>query len=185
MTSTESNTIYEAVIEIKNATLKDMQCSYGYELLAGKTKGDTLNRNGIHIIHDELQDAFSKMTIFIAHIDGVFSHWANNQTSLEELESREELEKYTISSFKITGSEENKAVILSGSKETPYGSIAITTPKIKFNGAYVYLDELRDRLDESVSEVEAYMNGKTAPQFEQEAIEFDASDDTDFENNKV
>lgn len=173
-------------VEIKNASIKDMMCSYGYELMSGKTKGDNLNRGGVHVIHDDLQESFNEMTVFIAHVDGVFSHWANNQTPLKELEEREELEKYSISGFKISGSEENKSVILIGSKETPHGSISITTPKLKFNGNYLYLDELQDRLNVALSEVLEYMDGKTAPQFEQEEMDFDShEEDSDFENNKV
>lgn len=187
MTSTEeqkdSSMGLESVIEIKNASLKDMQCSYGYELLTGKTKGDTINRKGIHIIHEDLESSFNKLVVFVAHIDGVFSHWANNQTPLTELEAREELEKYSVYGFQLTGAEENKSVIFKGSKETPYGSMSIDTPKIKLNGGYLYLDEAQIRLNDAIAEVEEYMNGKTAPQFEQEEIEFE--EEEDFERSKV
>ncbi len=172
-------------VEIKNASIKDMQCTYGYELLTGKTKGDTLSRGGVHVIHEDLQESFNELTIFIAHVDGAFSSWANNQTPLAELEEKEELEKYSISGFRISGAEENRSVIISGSKETPYGTMAVTTPKLKMNGNYLYLDELEVRLVAAISEVEEYMDGKTAPQFEQEEIEFVEADDNDFENNKV
>jgi len=172
-------------VEIKNASIKDMQCSYGYELLTGKTKGDTLNRGGVHVIHDDLQKSFSDLTVFLAHVDGAFSHWANNQTSLDELEAKEELEKYNVFGFKISGSEENRSVVLFGSKETPYGAMTPTTPRLKLNGNYLYLDELESRLNVAVSEVEEYMDGKTAPQFEQETIEFLEAEGEDFENNKV
>ncbi|AZB23640.1 hypothetical protein EG339_02895 [Chryseobacterium bernardetii] len=177
----------EKQIEIKSAVLKDMSCNYSYELLHGLTKGDELARKGVHIVHDDMFEAFKQLDVFLAHIDGVF-HWANNQTHIDDLEEHEDLEKFNVSSFKITGTDENKSVILSGSKETSIGTITFSTPKVKIgdNGTYLYIEELRDRLDIVIHQVEAYMNGKTAPQYEQLSMDFDAADnDDDFENAKI
>ncbi|WP_077417947.1 hypothetical protein [Chryseobacterium sp. JV274] len=177
----------EKQIEIKSAVLKDMSCNYSYELLHGLTKGDELARKGVHIVHDDMFEAFKQLDVFLAHIDGVF-HWANNQTHIDDLEEHEDLEKFNVSSFKITGTDENKSVILSGSKETSIGTITFSTPKVKIgdNGTYLYIQELKDRLDVVIEQVEAYMNGKTAPQYEQLSMDFDAPDnDDDFENAKV
>lgn len=177
----------EKQIEIKSAVLKDMSCNYSYELLHGLTKGDELARKGVHIVHDDMFEAFKQLDVFLAHIDGVF-HWANNQTHIDDLEAHEDLEKFNVSSFKITGTDENKSVILSGSKETSIGTITFSTPKVKIgdNGTYLYIQELKDRLDVVIEQVEAYMNGKTAPQYEQLSMDFDTPDnDEEFENAKV
>ncbi|AZA91176.1 Uncharacterised protein [Chryseobacterium nakagawai] len=177
----------EKQIEIKSAALKDMSCTYTYELLHGLTKGDQLTHKGMHIVHDDMFEAFKQLDVFLAHIDGVF-HWANNQTHIDDLEEHEDLEKFNVYSFKITGTDENKSVILSGSKESSIGTITFSTPKVKIgdNGTYLYIQELKDRLDVVIEQVEAYMNGKTAPQYEQLSMDFDASgNDEDFENAKV
>lgn len=176
-------------LEIKNAGIKDMQCSYGYELLTGKTKGDIIGRKGIHVVHDDLNDAFANLDIFLAHIDDVFSSdtTVNNQTHLSTLEDRDEVVNYVVSGFKITGVEESKSVILSGTKTVAQGDITFSTPKIKLGGSYLYIEELQWRLDALIQEVEAYMDGKTAPQYEQEEMKFEdfAEEDAAFENGKV
>lgn len=172
-------------IQIKRAAIKDMQCKYSYELMTGPTKGDTLNRNGVHLIHDDLIASFDELDVFIAQIDGAFRSWSNNQTPLSDLETHEELSKYKVLGFKIQGIEENKSVVFSGTKEVNEGTISFDTPKIKFNGSYLYIEELLDRLNHTISEVEKYMNGKTAPQHEQTFMSFEEEDDHDFEGAKV
>lgn len=177
----------EKEIEIKSASLKDGFCNYSYELLHGLTKGDELVRKGVHEVHEDMFTAFKQLDVFFAHVDGVF-HWANNQTPIDDLEAHEDLGKFYVSAFKITGSDENRSVIFTGSKDTNIGTVTYSTPKIKLedNSTYLYVEELRDRLKVIIEQVEAYMNGKTAPQYEQLSMDFDAPDnDEDFENAKV
>lgn len=176
----------EKLIEIRSAALKDMSCNYTYELLFGKTKGDVMKRSGAQIIHEDLDKAFGEMDVFLAHIDGGFSAWANNQTPIQDLEADEALANYGVSGFKISGSDESKSVVLSGFKETGYGIISFETPKIKLaNTTYLYVEELNDRLKSALNEVEEYMNGKTAPQYETLPLEFPEDEEDEFENAKV
>lgn len=180
-----SEIIEEKEIEIRNATLKDMCCNYGYELLIGKTKGDIINRKGMHVVHEDLENAFKGLDIFIAQIDGAFESWANNQTTLEKLEENETLEKYKVLAFKFSGVEENKSIVFTGEKEVSTGTISFSTPKIKLQSAYLYIAELTDRIEEALKEVELYMEGKTAPQYEQQAMDFLDDVDVEFEEAKV
>lgn len=180
-----SDNIEEKLFEIKNAALKDACCNYGYELLNGKTKGDIINRKGVHFIHEDLDNSFKELDVFIAQIDGAFTSWANNQTSLQELEEREELMNYRVSGFAFSGFEENKSVVFSGEKEVTLGTISFKTPKIKLNGNFIYIDELISRLDKVIEEVELYMGGKMAPQYEQSSFEFANENDEDFETAKL
>ena len=175
-------------IEIRSAAIKDMSCNYTYELLFGKTKGDVMKkRTGAQIIHEDLDKAFKELDVFLAHIDGAFTSFANNQTPIQDLEADEVLSNYVVNGFKISGSDENKSVIISGFKETGYGIIHFDTPKIKLNSTYLYVEELEERLNVALNEVEEYMNGKTAPQFEQLEINFDATQENedDFQNAKI
>lgn len=176
----------EKQIEIKSASLKDHFLTYSYELLVGVMKGDELSRKGVHIVHDDMLEAFKMLDVFLAHVDGHF-HWSNNQTPLAELEEHESLENYFVSAFKITGSDENKSVILTGGKTVSYGAIGFSTPKIKLdNSNYLYVEELNERLRIVIEQVEAYMNGKTAPQYEQTSLEFpEDENEDDFENAKL
>jgi hypothetical protein len=173
----------EKDVEIKSASLKDAVCNYSYELLTGRTVGDILNRRGNHIIHDDLQEAFKKFNVFLAHLDDAYTG-NDNSTKLSFLESESETELYTVSSFKITGVEENKAIILSGNKYVTSGVISFDAPKVKLNGSYIYLSELLEVLANVIEEVEKYMDGKTAPQYEQTYMDF-ASEDGAFEQGKV
>lgn len=184
---TEQEEIFHP-IEIRSAAIKDLSCNYTYEILVGKTRGDVLGRNGAQIVHEDLKEAFEQMDVFLAHIDGAFASWAKNQTPIQKLEADEKLANYSVSGFKISGLEENKSVILVGHKETDFGTISFDTPKIKLESTYLYKEELNDRLITLINEVEEYMNGKTAPQYEQMSMDFSASSeeaDHDFENAKV
>lgn len=179
----------EKEIEIKSATLKDGMCNYSYELLHGLTKGDELTRKGVHVVHEDMFTAFKQLQVFFAHVDGVF-HWANNQTHIDDLEAHDDLNKFYVSAFKITGSDENKSLILTGNKEVTIGTVSYSTPKIKLadSSTYLYIEELRDRLKVVIEQVEAYMNGKTAPQYEQLSMDFEgdsAANDDEFDNAKV
>jgi len=169
-------------VEIKSASLKDALCDYSYELLTGKTKGDNLNRKGTHIVHEDLQDAFDKFRVFFAHLDDAYTG-NDNATELSTLIAEPETENYYVSSFKITGVEENRSLIISGTKYVNAGTISFSAPKVKLNGNYLYLSQLEDCLDNAIKEVEYYMNGKAAPQAEQVHMDF-ASEDAAFENAK-
>lgn len=169
-------------VEIKSASLKDALCNYSYELLTGKTKGDGLSRKGTHIVHEDLENAFSKFDVFLAHLDDAYTG-NDNATELSFLQDEAETENYSVSAFKISGVEENRALILCGVKYVTNGSISFDSPKVKLNGNYLYLTQLIESLDNAIKEVEYYMNGKSAPQPEQIHMDF-ASEDAAFENAK-
>lgn len=169
-------------VEIKSASLKDALCTYSYELLTGKTKGDGLSRNGKHIVHEDLEIAFDKFDVFLAHLDDAYTG-NDNATELSFLQEETETESYYVNSFSISGVEENRSLILSGYKEVSNGVIKFSAPKVKLNGNYLYLTQLTEILDNAIKEVELYMNGKSAPQPEQVYMDF-ASEDAAFENAK-
>jgi len=172
-------------VEIKGATINDALCSYSYELMKGPTKGDTLNRKGAHIVHDDLQRTFDELNVFLAHLDDAYTG-NKNTTPLKELEEEIETEKYFVTGFKISGVEENKSVILQGWKEVDNGVIKFETPKVKYSSAYLYLSELKERVQNAIDEVEKYMGGKTAPQDDPSQVHMDfASEDAAFEEAKV
>jgi hypothetical protein len=172
-------------LEIKSANISDALCNYSYELLKGKTKGDTLQRKGAHIVHDDLQIKFDNLNVFLAHLDDAYTG-NKNTTPLSELEDEIEVEKYHVTGFSISGVEENRSVILSGWKEVTEGIVKYPAPKIKYSGSYLYLSELKERVQEAIEEVEQYMNGKTAPQDDPNQVVMSFSEeDAAFEQGKV
>jgi len=170
-------------VEIKSASLKDALCNYSYELLKGKTIGDTINRKGTHVVHEDLEYAFSNLNVFLAHLDDAFTG-NDNSTELETLQEEPETESYYVTSIQITGVEENKSVVLIGGKYVKNGVISFAAPKVKLNGGYLYLTQLTAAVDKAIKEVELYMNGKAAPQAEQTHMDF-ASEDDAFEKATV
>lgn len=175
----------EKEVEIKGASISDALCAYSYELLKGPTKGDTLNRKGAHIVHDDLQITFDRLNVFFAHLDDAYTG-NTNVTPLTDLENEIETEKYYVTGFKVSGVEENKSVTLSGWKEVDNGIIKFDTPKIKYSSAYLYISDLKERVEQALDEVESYMNGKTAPQEDpnQQHMSFEEEDNA-FEQGKV
>lgn len=175
-------------IEIKSAKLHDGRCHYSYEINDEVTSGDVVTRKGSNYYHEDLKNAFSELDVFIAHIDGAFKTWSNNQTPIEKLEQSAELGLYQVNAFKIQGNDENVSVILVGSKETDYGLINFETPKIKLEKTtYLYIDDLNFRLNVLIGEVDAYKNGKKEPEDDpnQVVMEFESDDDLDLDNAKV
>ncbi|WP_324069862.1 MAG: hypothetical protein RSE15_04975 [Flavobacterium sp.] len=172
-------------VEIKGAAIKDALCDYTYELLKGPTKGDVLSHKGVHIIHDDLQSKFEFLNVFFADLDDAYTGHKNTST-IEDLEQEIETENYSVTGFKLSGVEENKSVILIGFKQVRSGSIKFETPKVKLDGNYNYLHQLKTRLYDLIDEVEKYRNGKTAPQDDPNQTHMDfASEDDDFEKGKI
>lgn len=172
-------------IEIKGASINDALCSYSYELLKGPTIGDTLSHKGSHIIHEDLQEKFNNLRVFLAHLDDAYTG-NDNATALDFLVNEPETEHYFVTGFKLTGSEENKSLIIVGGKDVAHGTIKFETPKVKLQGYYLYLHDLKTRLYEAIIEVEKYRDGKTAPADDPDQFHmtFEQEDDA-FENSKV
>lgn len=172
-------------VEIRGASIKDALCDYSYELLKGPTKGDVLGHKGVHIIHDDLQGAFERMNVFFADLDDAYTGFKDSAT-IEDLESESETDNYSVTGFKISGVEENKSVILIGFKQVRNGSIKFETPKVKLDGNYNYLHQLKVRLYQLIDEVEGYRNGKVAPSDDpnQTHMSFEEEDEA-FESGKV
>lgn len=177
--------LLEREVEIKGATLKDSLCSYNYELLVGPTKGDTLKHNGNHIIHEDLQKAFDQFSVFFAHLDDAYTG-NDNSTKIEDLINQKKTESYIVNSFSISGSEENRSLVISGTKFVSNGVINFPSPKVKLNGTYLYLLPLKNVLYNAITEVEEYRNGKTAPEHDENQVEMNFPDSGDvFASAKV
>jgi hypothetical protein len=164
----------ERPLEVKSAHLKDMYCNYSYELLTGVGKGDVLTRKGSSIVHDDMRLAFKRLQVHLAIIDDTIPEY--KEASLKAIMKNDNVLKFAVSGMEITGSDTNRGVIIHGDKWCNAGSghISIKTPKIKFDGGYVFLDDLQDAIIHIQSEVEEYMNGKVDPN--NELPEFDFQD---------
>lgn len=88
--------------------------------------------------------------------------------------------QFFVTSFSLDGAGENESIRLIGIKRLSTGEdLELKTPKIKWEGAYQFRDELRVVVGDIIHEVEEYMGGKAAPKFVQAEMEFDEVNQTE------
>lgn len=176
----------EISIEIKSAKLKDDFCNYGYELTKGPTQGDSVNRAGAAIVHDDLKAAFKRLNVHLAVIceeidhDDIsdIEHFENLDFEAEHVEgsTQDRVAHYSVHEFKLSGTGENENVVLLGHKRLSTGEyVKLTTPPKHWEGQYPFVNELRVVVDDLKSEVEQYMNGKAAPKMVQSSLDIPES----------
>lgn len=170
-------------VEIKQAMLKDDFCNYKYEVVSGKMKGDTCNRSGASIVHNDLKTVFKKLHVHLAlsceeldkkgikDVDNIPAWDADadipaNLSQLQEISRK--IFHFSVSSIKTDGTGENEGVTLVGQKRLSTGEyVKLESPRITWDGEYYFINELRVIVDDIKEEVEKYMNGKAAPKIEQ------------------
>ena len=133
--------------------------------------------------HPDLVNAFNMMRAHLAIITDMPEAIG---LSLHDLDDKEDLiEKFKVSSFSIGGSGESEGVTLSGGKKLNGGKILnLSTPFTKFddeNDPYEYHYELKSLIDHACDEVNEYLDGKIAPNAQQEIPFGESDDDHDLE----
>lgn len=166
----------EKEIQIKSAILKEDFCNYSYELKTGVTAGDELSRAGASIVHDDLKEKFAQLNVHLAFLDNAYVLSKETINDIDDCHGDDIASTYFATGFKLTGSGENEAVVLTGHKHVNYGSIDVKTPKLEFQSSYPFSNELRVAIDDCIDEVDAYMHGKTAPKMVQQEMPFDNAD---------
>jgi hypothetical protein len=187
------NGTLEKEIEITGATLNGDFCNYSYDLLKGKTKGDSVNRKGSNIFHDDLKKAFWKLNVHLALIcEEIDALEVEDIEALENIifedikdENGKTIEKdvfdkgsiadivtrFKVSSFAISGTGENESVVLIGTKTLSTGDhVGLKSPKTHWEGEYLFINELRSVVGDLKQEVEEYSNGKAAPKLVQQEL---------------
>lgn len=170
-------------VSITNASIKEEQCNYGYEITTGPCKGDKVpNRKGSALIHTDMSDAFAELDKHLAYIDDAFSFMKKAPANIDELAKFEEIiGNFKVTGFKVHGTDENEGFILLGDKYVSQGSISLETPKITKQSGYVFFDDLQEKIEACRSEVEEYMNGKATPKMAQgDLFADDKSDGNEF-----
>jgi hypothetical protein len=191
------NGILEKEIEITGATLNGDFCNYSYDLLKGKTKGDSVNRKGSNIFHDDLKKAFWKLNVHLALIceeidvtevddiealeNIIFQELKEDEGKIIEVSEFDKdsighrVMQFKVSAFTINGTGENESVVLVGTKTLSTGDhVGLKSPKTSWDGEYQFINELRSVVDDLKKEVEAYSNGKAAPKLVQQELPLNA-----------
>jgi len=164
-------------IEILSAEIKeDLFCQFTYtELLANRK--DEVKRTPDIPVHDDLKLAFSHLIphyIYMGEFrldEQTLEKLINNPEILDtneklELTDWDEVEKFTVSKFILSGTGENQSLTLSGDKRLAHGELKINVNKVLLY-AYAHEEQLIEVLEVIKNEVYQYHNGKRAPEVEE------------------
>jgi hypothetical protein len=161
-------------IEITAAAIKDDFCHYSFAILSGVGIGDKHNVKGSGIVDEDLKIAFARLNVHMAAIDDAFK--SIDVDNIDKYHNSDQAHLYIVTGFEIKGSEENRQIILIGSKHINVGGrIEMKTPKILLEPgtSYKWYNELLEESNKCIAEVEEYRNGKCTP------VEVETTNDPD------
>lgn len=165
------NKMKEKNYRITQAQIKDDFCNYSYEVTDNVGFGDVHAVKGKGIIDNDMREVFTKMNVHLAAIDDVFKHANITIRGIGKMANHELTGLYSVDEFKLKGNEDNRSIILKGTKYIGTGGhITLETPKILLDkhSGYKYWDDLKSVIDDACEEVAAYKEGKYTEQEEPE-----------------
>lgn len=149
---------------IKSAKIKDDFCNYSFEITSGVGLGDVHGVKGHGIIDDDLQNAVKQLNVHMAIMDEIFEHSKIEFDSINAVKTHEFTLLYNVTEVKITGSEGDESIELTGTKyiRSLGGRAQITLPKVDLSklSPYKYFNELKYASDYLRDEVCLYKEGK-------------------------
>lgn len=135
-------------------------------------------------IHDDLRAAFKGLIPHYAFISKEITEKKMQQYINDKLSNEDEMFlMYNVNSFSIGGSGDSEGVTLTGTKQVQLGVINFSTPFLKWEDEYKFIDELIEAVELVKSEVHEYLNGKQAPKAQQEMSFEDFDTDEVFMDN--
>lgn len=151
----------ENLYSIKEAALKEGLCRYAYEITSGVNLGDVHSVKGGGLYKHTLMDAFAKLNVHLACIDDSFKLKGVEISDIDKEHTSELAGFYTVTGFKIKGSDDDETVVLIGSKRVSYGYISIESPRIPLDrsSSYKWYNELKKAVDECRHQVALYKEG--------------------------
>lgn len=157
-----SKLISEKNYEIIGAALKDDFCNYQFKTTEGQLEGETCTHNGPLIISDDLRDAFQRLRVHLACMDGAF--FMLDVNSIDDQRGDQTSDNYDVTAFKIKGADENIQVSLIGSKYLTEisGRMSCSTPFVLLDTgtSYKWYNELLEDIQNLQREVAYYKEGK-------------------------
>lgn len=119
-------------------------------------------------VHDDLRNAFNRFNVHIALIAEQIPK--DSITDIEKPE-HEMLEDFKVSAFEIVGDDEG--VKLKGSRKLSTGkTMPLAPPSVKWeereSKSYLYSDTLAESVEMAKHEINAYLDGKHAPEAQQQ-----------------
>lgn len=173
----ESSTEVEELkpLEFVAGEMKDGLLNYSYKIKTGAGVGNTHNVKGDGLFEDDLTTAFAKLNVHLAAIDDIFKHNSVEVEKISKMRTHELTFLFTVTGFTIKGEDENRSVILKGTKRiaASHDWMDIKTPKIDISklSSYMWHSDLRKVLEEVLEECELYHEGKCTPQEHEEKVD--------------
>ncbi len=156
------------------------------KITAGKIKGDyceysfsertengsqAVNISSEAIVHDDMRYAFRQLVPHLAFICDYLPVSTQLDIAMDDITKLQEesdlhtsLSVFKVTAFKLVGSGDAQGVSITGQKKLQNGStLNITTPAVKYEDDYQYINELRIAVDKCQSEIVQYSDGKKAP----------------------
>lgn len=155
----------ENLYSIKEAALKEGLCRYAYEITSGVNLGDVHAVKGGGLYKPTLMDAFAKLNVHLACVDDSFKLKGVDVTDIDREHTSELAGFYTVTGFKVKGSDDDETVVLIGSKRVSYGYISIESPRIPLDrsSSYKWYNELKKAVDACRYQVALYKEGNFEP----------------------
>lgn len=151
--------------KIVSAKIVDGFCHYGVEVVEGVGLGDKIPTvKGAGLYDPDMGNAFGKLHVHLACIDDAFKLSEVAIDDIDKFHAHEITSLFHVTGIKIVGSDENEAVVITGSKHISCtgGRIEISTPRIPIDelSSYKWHNELKSLVDRIREEVALYKEGK-------------------------
>jgi hypothetical protein len=156
----------EQKIKIMSAGEKGHKCNFSFEIVEGDGIGQIHRVKAPGLVREDLLNAFSALNVHLAAIDDAFKNV--NVDHIDNMRSEDVTTGYTVSSFVLTGEEEDLKVVLKGMKYISSGKggrMALETPKIVLDetSSYKWASQLCEAIMTLREEIELYKDGKYDP----------------------
>lgn len=162
-------------LRLTHATFADGTCTYSYSKLLANGDTDIITNNCGRQYHNDLRKAFrtfdSHLAVITEQVD------ADDVRDIDEHEGStdeitEKLNQVEVNDIKVFGNIETGSIILSGRKILKTNDeIKLKTPKVALESDYVFTNELAAAVQELISEITAYHNGKSRPEQQMELFD--------------
>lgn len=152
-------------MEITKLRLLKLKNGNGLELSYEEdgANGDKINRAGethTAIIHNDLYNAVQALAV---HLAIMAFHVKENEVEDIAMPEMERFKDFTVGSFSISGKDEKRGIIISGTLRKGGKAHNFNTPFYRFeepqSNSYSFMDDLVAKIRVIESEVPAYLNG--------------------------
>ncbi len=156
----------EQKIKIMSAREKGHKCNFSFEIIEGEGIGQVHNVKAPGLVKEDLLNAFAALNVHLAAIDDAFHDMPI--ADIADMRSEDVTLGYIVSSFVLTGEEEDLKIVLKGMKYISSGKggrMALETPKIPLDetSSYKWASSLREAIETLREEIELYKDGKYDP----------------------